>query len=421
MITRKSATKTAAGLLVALTTSACGFGGLNSLPLPGAVANGPDNSFYHVQIANVGTLESNSPVMMNDVVVGSVGKLKVRNWIADVEIRVRPDVVVPANAIATIGQTSLLGSMHVALDPPPGELPQGRLNPGATITLNRSSTYPSTEQTLSSLSAVVNAGGLGQIGDLIHSTATALTGRETQVRELFSHLNSMVGTVDDQRDRFNTSIQSLDRLTGTLATQKDDISGALQTVPPALDILLEQRAQLITAMRKLGDFSDTATKLVNTTQDNLIHNLNNLDPTLKALADVGPMLGTVVAYLPTYPFSQNFIDRAVRGDYVNIFATMDLTVPRLKRSLFLGTRWGDPNAALVPAPGDPVHFNYTYEPLNVGVAPPPAEAPLPTIAPPAGAPVPTGPLLPVMPPPDSTRTTDLSVFAGPYPAGTGGH
>lgn len=422
MITRTSATKAGAGLLLALTTSACGFGGLNSLPLPGAVANGPENSIYHVQIANVGTLESNSPVMMNDVVVGSVGKLKMRNWIADVEVRVRPEVVVPANATATIGQTSLLGSMHVALDPPVGERPQGRLIAGATIALNRSSTYPSTEQTLSSLSAVVNAGGLGQIGDLIHSSATALTGRETQVRELISHLNSFVGTVDDQRDRFNSSIQSLDRLTGTLATQKDDISGALQTVPPALDILLEQRAQLVTAMRKLGDFSDTSTKLVNTTQDELVHNLNNLDPTLKALADVGPGLGTVIAYLPTYPFSQNFIDRAIRGDYVNIFATMDLTIPRLKRSLFLGTRWGDPNAALVPAPGDPAHLNYTYEPLSVGVnPPPPADGPLPIVAPPAESPVPTGPLLPVTPPPDSNVTTNSSVFAGPYPTGTGGH
>ena len=58
--------------------------------------------------------------MIDDVVVGSVGKLGVHNWVADVEVRVRPDVAVPANAVATIGQTSLLGSMHVALDPPLG-------------------------------------------------------------------------------------------------------------------------------------------------------------------------------------------------------------------------------------------------------------------------------------------------------------
>ncbi|WP_431240623.1 MCE family protein [Mycolicibacterium aichiense] len=385
----------AVALCVVVATSGCAFHGVNSLPLPGAVAAGSGAAIYHVQITNIGTLESNSPVMIDDVVVGSVGSLRVRNWIADVEVRVRPDVAVPANAVATIGQTSLLGSMHVALDPPVGQAPTGRLEPGSTIGVNKSSKFPSTEQTLASISAVVNAGGLGQVGDFIHSTATALTGREGEVRELISRMNTFVGTVDDQRDHFARSIQELDRFTNTLATQKSDIADALQTVPPALDVLLRERARLVTAMQELGRFSDVATELVNTTQADLVRNLTNLDPTLGALADVGPNLDNVLAIVPTFPFPQNFVDRAIRGDYVNIFATIDLTIPRLKRSLFLGTRWGDPNVPLTPAPGDPEHLNYTYDPLSVGVTPPPPEdaapapSPLPD-APPAPAEVPGG-------------------------------
>jgi virulence factor Mce-like protein len=409
MINRRMRCAAAAGAVMVTVTS-CAFGGVNTLPLPGAVASGSGNSVYHVQFANIGTLESNSPVMIDDVIVGSVGKLDVHDWVADVEVRVRPDVVVPANAVATVGQTSLLGSMHVALDPPVGQPPTGRLAPGSTLALNRSSTYPSTEQTLSSLSVVVNAGGLGQIGDFIHSSATALSGRENEVRDLITRLDTFVGTVDEQRDRFNASIQALDRLTNTLATQKDDITEALHTVPPALDVLLAERVRLVTAMQKLSQFSDTATELVNTTQDDLVHNLKNLDPTLGALADVDG-LGSVLAYLTTFPFSQNFVDRAIRGDYINIFATMDLTIPRLKRSLFLGTRWGDPNAQLIPAPGDPVHLNYTYEPLSVGMAPQPSAAPAAT--PPASQP----PLLPVAPPAPDSAPSD-SVFAGPYAGGS---
>ena len=274
------------------------------------------------------------------------------------------------------------------------------------------------------MSAVVNAGGLGQIGDLIHSTATALSGHEGEIRDLISRLDTFVGTVDEQRDRFTASIQALDRLTGTLAAQKDDITDALHTVPPALDVLLQERARLVTAMQKLGEFSDTATELVNTTQDDLVRNLTNLDPTLKALADVGPNLDHVLAYLPTFPFPQNFIDRAIRGDYVNIFATIDLTIPRLKRSLFLGTRWGDPNAPLTPAPGDPAHLNYTYEPLSVGVTPPTPEAGAP-IAPQAQAPLPSAPaadepLLPVAPSAAPAPPPAQPIFAGPYPPGAGG-
>jgi len=277
------------------------------------------------------------------------------------------------------------------------------------------------------VAAVVNAGGLGQIGEFIHSTATALSGHESEIRDLISRLDTFVGTVDDQRDRFATSIQALDRLTNTLATQKHDITDALHTVPPALDVLLQERARLVTAMQKLGEFSDTATELVNTTQEDLVRNLTNLEPTLKALADVGPYLDNVLALVPSFPFPQNFIDRAIRGDYVNIFVSMDLTVPRLKRSLFLGTRWGDPNAPLVPAPGDPAHLNYTYEPMSVGVTPPPPDAGAP-LAPQAGAPVPTAPvapaaeepLLPVAPPSAPAPPPAQPIFAGPYPPGSGG-
>lgn len=405
---------TGALVCVGLTVTSCAFGGVNSLPLPGAKASG-SGDVYYVEIANVGTLESNSPVMLDDVVVGSVGRITVEDWHAVVEVRVEHDVVVPANTRPTVGQTSLLGSMHLALNPAVGEPPTGRLAPESTIPMVDSSTFPSTEQTLSSLSVVVNAGGLGQIGDFVHSAATALRGREGEVRDLISRLDTFVGTIDGQRDEFATAIEALDRLTGTLAESRDDVTAALRTVPPALDALLAERARLVTAMQKLSEFSDTATRLVNSTQADLVRNLTNLEPTLKALADVGPYLGTVLAYLPLFPFSQNFVDRAIRGDYINIFATMDLTIPRLKRSLFLGTRWGDPNAELVPAPGDPVHLQYSYAPQSAGLGAPPPE---PMVeAPPAESPF-TQSNLPVIPPDTGAVTVPPGspIFAGPYPA-----
>ncbi len=207
--------------------SGCAFQGVNSLPLPGAVGRGPDAVTYHVQIPNVATLESNSPVLIDDVVVGSVGKMTVDNWHADVEISVKPDVVVPANAVATVGQTSLLGSMHLALDPPLGQQPDGRLQPGATLPLNASSTYPTTEQTLSSLSAVVNGGGLGQLGDIIHNFNLGISGREPEIRELLTRLDDFVGVLDRQRDNIIASIQQLQRVAGTFAgSERHDQPGA---------------------------------------------------------------------------------------------------------------------------------------------------------------------------------------------------
>lgn len=360
----------------------CAFGGINSLPLPGAVGRGADGVVYHVQLANVGTLEPNSPVLIDDVVVGSVRAMRLEGWQADVEVSVRSDIEVPGNAAATVGQTSLLGSMHLALDPPLGEQPAGRLEPGATVPLTRSSSYPSTEQTLASLSTVVNSGGLGQIGHIVHNFGTALAGNQDQARDLLQRLDRFVGVFDEQRDSVVASITAMNRLAATLATQRDVISTALQRIPPALEVLNQERTRLTAALDKLRVFADTARGLIDETQDDLVRNLRNLDPTIRALADVGPDIGDALAFAPVYPMGQNLINRGIRGDYMNLYIVIDLTQHRLKRGLAAGTRWGNSDLPLVPAPGDPGYAAYYgANPLTAPLAPPQI-APPPEVAPP---------------------------------------
>ncbi|MCV7354144.1 MCE family protein [Mycolicibacterium fluoranthenivorans] len=365
-----------------MATAGCAFQGLNSLPLPGAVGRSSDALVYHLAVANVGTLEPNSPVLVDDVVVGSVRAISVVDWHADIEVSLRPDVVVPANVVARVGQTSLLGSMHVALDPPVGQQAQGRLDPGTHLPLTRSASYPSTERTLSTLSTVVNAGGLGQIGSIVHDFTLALGGHAAQTRDVLSRLNDLVTVFDEQRDEMVGAIQAMDRLATTLADQQPVISRALDVLPGALDVLNGQRQQLVTALDHMRRFSDTTTGLVQDSGDDLVADLQHLEPTIRALADVGPEIDTALAFLPVMPFGQNLIDRGIKGDYMNLFAVFDLTVPRLKRTLFAGTRWGDENVHIVPAPGDPgFDAYYSSNPLMAPLDPPPPD---PVPAPKAG-------------------------------------
>ncbi|MDT5080085.1 MAG: phospholipid/cholesterol/gamma-HCH transport system substrate-binding protein [Mycobacterium sp.] len=456
MISGSSIRRTlATGTCVALAATGCAFQGINSLPLPGAVGRGSDAVVYHVQIANIATLESNSPVMLNDVIVGSVGKMTVKDWHANVDISVKPDVVIPANAVASVGQTSLLGSMHLALNPPAGQQSEGRLAPGATIGLNDSSTYPTTEQTLSSLSVVVNAGGLGQLGDVVHTFNQALSGREQDWRELFTQLDTFIGTLDRQRQSLVATIEALNRVASTFAGRRDSINEALQRIPRALEVLDRERPNLTTALTKLGDFSKTANRLVNDSQADLVNNLKNLAPTLQALADVGPDLDPAIAYATVFPYGQNLIDRAVRGDFINLFATVDISGPRLRKSIFLGSRAGQEGRDLVPLPGESFFQRYTFDPIGRPLAPPPAGGPLGPVppnnpglnadppgasrslpgpgslpavpqAPPPPLPPVTGPVLPVVPHQNAEGamadspppTGGAPIFAGPYGAGS---
>ena len=74
----------------------------------------------------------------------------------------------------TIGQTSLLGSLHIELAPPSGVPPQGKLKRRIADPAVVGGSYPTTEQTLAAISLLLNGGGIGQIQDITQSLSTAL-------------------------------------------------------------------------------------------------------------------------------------------------------------------------------------------------------------------------------------------------------
>lgn len=344
--------------------SGCSFGefnGVTSLPLPGTVGNGPDAQTYSVQLGNVGNLEPNAPVLMNDVVVGNIRGIDIVDRHPVVRISVLPDVVVPANAVAAVGQTSLLGSMHLEVNAPLGAPPVGRLPAGSTIGLDRSSTYPSTEQTLAALASVVNGGGLGRIGNVISEFNAVFTGRQTEIRDLLSRLDTFVGALDAQRDNIIATITELDRFAATMSSHRELIDTALHDIPPMLDVLISQRPRFTAALDSLGRFSDTARTVINNVRGDLVDNLRHLEPVFRALVDVGPDIATAIAFLPVFPIGQDLIDQGIRGDYMNLFVTVDLTLSRFRRGLLLGTSFGDENAPLVPAPGDPGYDSFPFK------------------------------------------------------------
>lgn len=107
------------GLLVALLTAAsgCGWRGVNSLPLPGTEGHGPRSYKVQAQLPEVTNLQQNSRVRVGDVTVGNVSKIERQGWHALITMTLNGDVELPANATATVGQTSLLGTLHVELAP----------------------------------------------------------------------------------------------------------------------------------------------------------------------------------------------------------------------------------------------------------------------------------------------------------------
>ncbi|MGE2735678.1 MCE family protein [Mycolicibacterium vaccae] len=325
---------------VVVAVSGCSdWKGINSLPLPGTAGGGPGAFTIQAQLPDVDNIDQNSRVRIGDVTVGNVTKIELQGWHALVSMRLDGDAELPENATAKIGQTSLLGSLHIELAPPVDEPPRGRLKQGSLIPLPSGSKYPSTEQTLAAVSMLLNGGGLGQIEEITEALSVALAGREDDLRSLIEQLDVFTRNVDDQTDDIIEATDSLNRVTGQFAEQKPVIDNAIKTIPDALAVVRDQREQLATALTAIGQYSALMADTTNQTKDTLVRELQDIAPVLKALADSGPALTRSLGFFSTFPFPKDTIANFMRGDYANLTGVIDLTLSRLDAAWLTGTRF----------------------------------------------------------------------------------
>ena len=118
-MTRRTVATVVAACL-AIVVGGCQWQGLNGLALPGTAGRGPDSFEIRAEFADVTNIERNSRVRVGDVTVGNVTGIERQGWHAVVTMRLDGGVDLPANSTATVGQTSLLGSLHIELAPPTG-------------------------------------------------------------------------------------------------------------------------------------------------------------------------------------------------------------------------------------------------------------------------------------------------------------
>ena len=333
---------------LAVLLAGCQFGGLNSLDMPGTAGHGAGSFQVEVELPDVSTLPQNSPVMVDDVTVGSVSGIDAvqrpdGTFYAAVQLSLEPGVDLPANAIARVAQTSLLGSQHIELAEPVDEPGEGRLKQGSEIPISRTGRYPTTEEVLSSLGVVVNKGNLGALQDITDETYNAVAGRQGSFAELIPRLAELTASLDRQTEDIIAAAEGLNRFAGILARSQDSLGRTLDTLPEALEVLNRNRANIVDAFAALRSFAEVGSRVLQQTKDDFTEDFRDLYPVIKALNDHADEFIKSLEFLPTFPFHYDYLRKAVRGDYLNVFVTFDLTLRRLGETVFTTSKGLDPN------------------------------------------------------------------------------
>ncbi|MFJ2759032.1 MCE family protein [Nocardioides sp. NPDC087217] len=305
----------------------------NAHTLPGQVATGADGYTVTATFDNVENLVPNSAVMSDDVTIGTVTRITVEDWKAKVTMRLRRSVHLAGNVRLAIGQKTLLGAQYVEIQRP--ARPEGRLREGATIAESATGVYPETEQILAGVSLLLNNGGLSQLSTITGELSRSLDGRVPDTRQLIRQLNRVLKVADRRKHDFIAALRQIDSLAAKLRKERAMVADALDELAPGLKALAIERQRLVHAIDAVGNLSKVGTEVIRRSRDSLEANLASLQPILDELAKAGDSIPEALKYLITVPFPLGPAENALRGDYANLFATVDVSVPSLTAA-FLG-------------------------------------------------------------------------------------
>ncbi|QZA19986.1 virulence factor Mce family protein [Mycobacterium malmoense] len=323
-------------LVVVLVVSSCGWRGISNVAIPGGPGSGAGSYTVYVQVPDTLAINGNSKVMVADVFVGSIRAIALKNWIATLTLGINKSVKLPKNAIAKIGQTSLLGSQHVELAAPPNPSPQP-LRDGDTIPLKNSSAYPTTEQTLASLALILRGGGIPNLEVLQNEVYTIFHGRGEQIRSFLGKLDTFTTQLNQQRDDITHAIDSTNRLLTYVGGRADVLDRVLTDIPPLIKHFADTKQLLINATDAVGRLSAAADHYLAEARGPLHTDLQALQCPLKELGRGAPYLIGALKLILTQPYDIDTVPKMFRGDYINVSLTIDVTYSAIDNAFLTGT------------------------------------------------------------------------------------
>lgn len=323
-------------LVAALVLSSCGWRGISNVAIPGGPGTGSGSYTVYVQVPDTLAINGNSKVMVADVFVGSIRAINLKNWVATLTLGLSKSTKLPKNAIAKIGQTSLLGSQHVELSAPPNPSSE-TLRDGDTIPLKNSSSYPTTEQTLASLSLILHGGGIPNLEVLQNEVYNIFNGRGEQIRSFLGKLDTFTAQLNQQRDDITHAIDSTNRLLTYIGNRSDVLDRTLTDLPPLIKHFADTQNLLINAVDSVGRLSGAADQYLSEARAPLHTDLQALQCPLKELGRSSPYLIGALKLILTQPFDIDTVPKMFRGDYVNVSLTLDVTYSAVDNAFLTGT------------------------------------------------------------------------------------
>ncbi|MFC3964297.1 MCE family protein [Nocardia jiangsuensis] len=289
---------------------------------------------YHAVFTSSSGMLPGAKVRIAGVPVGSVSSVKVGDdHRAHVEFDVDRRFPLFTSTRAAIRYENLVGDRYLELLEGPGSAEQ--LRSGGSIPLERTAPALDLDMLLGGFKPLLRGLDPGQVNDLTNallqifqgqggtlvsllnsggSFSRTLADRDALIGSVITNLNTVLATIDERGDQFETTIAELQRLVSGLAEDRDPIGAALPRIAGATGDLTDLLAQARPDLRATIAQTDRLATNLNAGEADVQWVLDKLPETYRKLIRIG----SYGSFLQLYVCETNIVMDGPNGQPIQI-------------------------------------------------------------------------------------------------------
>jgi phospholipid/cholesterol/gamma-HCH transport system substrate-binding protein len=304
---------------VGLLTAGCGLS-LQSMPKIGGL--GGATYQIHARFSNVLNLPANAPVREGSALVGQVGSITTHDFKADLVLNIRKNVRLPVGTTAQTRFDSPLGDDYVVLQVP-AQSNGPWLAEGATLGEAQTSTAPSVEDTLAALSAVLNGGGINQLGVVINELNKTFHGNEPQIRGFLEQITTAVSSLSAHSGDIDIALIAIANLNTQLSAGSGTITAGIDAIAPAVTVLANENNDLTQLNTNVSQLAAVANSIFSQSAQSVVNDINQLLPVVNQLSGVAQQLGPALADIARFEATT---PKIAPGNYLQVAITAGVNI-----------------------------------------------------------------------------------------------
>ena len=262
--------------------------------------------------SDAGTLANGAQVKLADVPVCHVTAIQLEGARAEVTMAIDRSARVPADVVAKLSRTTILGERYVDLAVP-AHHPAALLADGATIA--HTAVVPGVEQVIGRSAQLFGAISASELAQIITAGGQGFAGQAASLRQFLNDLSTVTAGYASRTAQIQTAVQSLDRLGTSLAPTSGPDAQAFSTLSQTVSVLASDATRFESLLQSLDNVSTQGDSILSNYFPQVTDQLKALAAVSGQLAQHQQDLANLLEYLPMHDATMS---SSTRNDYLQI-------------------------------------------------------------------------------------------------------